>query len=295
MHSIVDLHLHTTASDGTDTPQQLLAHLEELGITVFSVTDHDTDRGALELEPLVSGRKDLCFYRGIEFSCITPVHQCHILGYLYQPDHPTFQALLAKGRALRAAKMRRRIEVLRDRYQIVFTEEQLRWLAAQESAGKPHLAALMTENGSVSSRAEAFDLLRQIRTPGDKIDAAEAVRGILSAGGVPVWAHPLGGEGERRLTQEVFLQQLDLLCGAGIRGLECCYSRYRAAESAALRAAAEQRGLLISGGSDYHGKAKDIRLGTLCREEVPVDPGTLTILDELDRRKKAETAGETFG
>lgn len=287
MNSTVDLHLHTTASDGTDSPQELLEHLLERGIRTFSVTDHDTEAGALEMERLTAGRDDLAYYRGIEFTCVTEVRECHILGYLYRPDSPRFLSLLEKGRELRAEKMRRRIGILRDQYHIEFTEAQMKWLVSRESAGRPHLARLIMEDGYTSSLDEAFAILKEIKTPNDKLDAAEAVAGITAAGGIPVWAHPLGGEGARRMTPPEFDRQFSILRGAGIRGLECCYSRYTGEESGFLRRLAVRNGLLISGGSDYHGKVKTISPGTLCAEQTPVNPADLTILQEL-RKIQAE-------
>ena len=88
MTSTVDLHIHTTASDGSDSPSRLLENLRNAGITTFAVTDHDTIDGALEMEALVTDQ--FRFHRGIEFSCQSPAGKCHILGYGFDPDHPAF-------------------------------------------------------------------------------------------------------------------------------------------------------------------------------------------------------------
>lgn len=263
----MDLHIHTTASDGTDSPVELLEKLRAARIRVFSVTDHDTVSGALELEPLVP--EGMRFIRGIEFSCISEAGKCHILGYGYDPENPVFLAALEEGRLLRLEKLERRIIHLREKFGVELTTEESAWLRSLGSPGKPHLGQLLVKRGLCD------DLDTAIRTylkgvPGrDRIDAGTAIRAIRAAGGTPVWAHPLGGEGEKRLTPDRFDLQLRTLLKEGIRGLECWYSRYTLEEIRFLTANAEAHGLAVTGGSDYHGSAKpDIRLGMLNCEGI---------------------------
>lgn len=265
MTSSIDLHIHTTASDGSDSPALLLEKLRAAGIRVFSVTDHDTIDGALAMEALVPA--ELRFLRGVEFSCISPAGKCHILGYGYDPGHPKLLAALEEGRQLRLDKLRRRLEQLRAGFGIELTEAELAWLHSRNSPGKPHLAKILVDRGL------APDLRTAIRTyvtdvPGrDRIEASTAIAAIEAAGGLSVWAHPLGGEGERRLTPEKFENQLTTLLGFGIRGLECWYSRYCMEEVRFLEEKARAHGLTITGGSDYHGSAKqNLSLGQLNTE-----------------------------
>lgn len=275
----MDLHIHTTASDGTDSPGELLRKLRAAGIRVFSVTDHDTVAGALEMESLVP--EGMRFIRGIEFSCVSDAGKCHILGYGYDPEHPAFLAALEEGRQLRLEKLERRILHLRERFGVELTAEETAWLRSLPSPGKPHLGQLLVNRGL------APELGTAIRTylggvPGrDRIDAGTAARAILAAGGTPVWAHPLGGEGEKRLTPDRFEAQLRTLLDHGIRALECWYSRYTMAEVRFLTAKAEEHGLAVTCGSDYHGDAKpDIRLGMCNCEGIdcPIlkEPGCFT-------------------
>lgn len=282
-----DLHLHTTASDGSDPPAQLLQRLRAAGIRLFSVTDHDTVDGALELERLVP--PGMRFIRGVEFSCVSPAGKCHILGYGYDPRHPAFRAALEEGRRLRLEKLARRLRKLEADHGVVLTAREQQWLLSRNSPGKPHLGRILVERGM------APDLDTAIRTylghvPGrDRIEARTAVRAIEAAGGVSVWAHPLGGEGEKRLPPEKFADQLEVLLGDGIRGMECWYSRYSAAEVRFLRERAEAAHLIITGGSDYHGTNKrGILPGMLCAEEAPctLDPDALAAVlgEPSDRR-----------
>ena len=262
MASKVDLHIHTTASDGADTPGELAAKVAAAGLELFSVTDHDTVDGALEMEKFVpDGVK---YIRGVEFSCVSPGGKCHILGYDYDPDHPAFRAALAEGRRLRMEKLERRLEQLKTDHGIVLTDAERTWLLSRNSPGKPHLGRIIRDRGLAPDLDSAIrGFIRDV--PGrDRIEAQTAIEAITAAGGCPVWAHPLGGEGEKRLSSEKFENLLETLCGYGLRGLECRYSRYGRKESDFLLGHAAQRGLISTCGSDYHGtNKKDIELGQI--------------------------------
>lgn len=263
-----DLHIHTAASDGSDTPATLAQKVREAGLELFSVTDHDTIAGALAMEALIP--EGAGYIRGIEFSCVSPGGKCHILGYGFDPNHPGFLAALREGAELRREKLERRIAHLREKFGILLTEEELGWLRSLKSPGKPHLGRLLLK------RELAPDMNSAIRTylsgvPGrDRIDAKTAIDAIRVSGGIAVWAHPLGGEGERRLTEAEFQAKLALLIADGIQGLECRYSRYSREESALLLRCAQTHGLIATGGSDYHGANKQgILLGQLGTDFAP--------------------------
>ncbi|MCD7820371.1 MAG: PHP domain-containing protein [Lachnospiraceae bacterium] len=278
--NMIDLHIHTNASDGSDSVPELLAHLQDAGIDTFAVTDHDTIDAAVTMEELLpSGMR---YVKGVEFSCITPLRKCHLLGYCYDEADPQLNAALQEGAALRRKKLEGRLAYLRETYQIEFTEEELTWLHSQKSPGKPHIADLLLKRGVGTDRNDLIqNFIRGTSSGSDRITAQMAVSGILHAGGIPVWAHPLGGEGEKLLSGEAFEEQLHYLIQCGIRGLECYYSRYTEEQVSFLCAAAEKHSLLISGGSDYHGSRKNIALGTLNAYHAPVNEAQLTILREL--------------
>lgn len=281
MASIVDLHIHTNASDGSDSPALLLEKLKNAGITVFSVTDHDTIDGALAVEKLVTS--EFRFLRGIEFSCQSPGGKCHILGYGFDAGHPAFQAALEEGKLLRQEKLETRIQYLCSVLGIRLTEEENRWLRSLESPGKPHFARIVVAHGLADTIDTAIQkYINPCKVRRDRIEAETAVKAVAAAGGIPVWAHPLGGEGEKRLTGEQFRGQLDTLLSYGIRGLECHYSRYDAAQRAFLSGQARLHGLLISGGSDYHGTNKqNLSLGQLSADGTCVSAEALTILEHI--------------
>lgn len=270
MRSLIDLHIHTTASDGSDSPAELARKVA--GLRIFSVTDHDTIDGALQMENLVP--PGTVYIRGVEFSCVSPAGKCHILGYGYDPRHPALLAALEEGRTLRLEKLQRRLEALRAHFGIILTDDELSRLYSLNSPGKPHLGKILLDRGLAETLDGAIQTYLKIRVPGrDRIDAGRAIAAIEKAGGRSVWAHPLGGEGEKRLTPEKFEDQLQTLLAAGLRGMECHYSRYSREEIQFLRDRAAAHGLTVTGGSDYHGiNKRDLELGMLSMEDTPWTP-----------------------
>lgn len=279
MSSRIDLHMHSTASDGTDTPIQLAEKVKSAGIQVFALTDHDTVIGAEQLtEHLPEG---VTFIPGIEFSCRMPSGKCHILGYHCDTEHPAFQDALSQGAALRKAKLEKRIDFLRERG-MCFSEDELDRLRQIPGVGKPHLGNLMVRYGYATDKQTAItEVINCYATGSSRIPAETAVKAILASGGIPIWAHPLGGEGEEEISPEQFAKMLDELTGYGLMGLECWYSKYPLDLCERLARAAKKRGLLISGGSDYHGTNKSIPLGALNIEGHTVFLEQITLLRAL--------------
>lgn len=282
MPATVDLHLHTTASDGSFAPAQLVALLRQKGIRTFAVTDHDAVEGAVEMQAIVP--PDLRFIPGVEFSCRSEVGKYHILGYGFDPRHPAVLAAVEEGRQLRRQKQAQRIRWLEEQHGIRLTEEELRWLNSRKSPGKPHLGRILLDRGLDTEGAGMMGVLRRyvngFKGGNDRIGVDTAVRAIRQAGGVAVWAHPLGGEGKRHKTHEELQPLLEDLLAHGVEGMECWYSRYSGQEIAMLTALARQHGLLISGGSDFHGAPKpDLEPGTLSGDGIVPDPRQLTVLE----------------
>ena len=276
---MIDLHMHSNASDGTDSPEELLHNIIEAGIKTFALTDHDTITGALTMTGLVPD--DLRFIKGIEFSCITEKnHKCHILGLNYDEGNQDFIAALTAGDNLRHEKFHRRIELLGSKFGITFTDDEIAALLRIPSVGKPHIANMIISKGLAATRAEAIERYVDPCDSGhDKIAAELAVHAIKSSGGIPVWAHPLGGERERELPEQDFSETLRELISYGLGGLECFYSKYTLTQCEWLEAQANHHGLYISGGSDYHGKNKAIPLGKLNAEGIKIDSHRLSILE----------------
>lgn len=281
MNSKVDLHMHSRASDGSDWIPGLLRKIEKLGITTFALTDHDIVKGVQRMEKLIPD--GIRFIKGIELSCKTEVAKCHILGYNYDLKQKDFLDFVAEAYAVRINKTHNRLRYMEEEFGFRFTaeekEEQFR------SPGKMKLKKLLEKKlQQLHPGAEPVDIFATYfrNLPSGRVDAVRAVQAIKNAGGIAVWAHPLGGTGEKRLTGEKFAAQLQTLKEIGIAGLECYYSEYTAEESEMLRQAAAEQGLLISGGSDYHGtNKKHLHLGMLNKDDEIVTEDKLSVLELL--------------
>ena len=280
---LVDMHLHTTASDGSFSPSEVVQRVKSSGVKVFSLTDHDTTAGVHEVEDDIP--EGMEFFKGIEFSCKAGDIKCHILGYSYDDNHPDFIKALAAAEAKREDKLAIRIEHLREVDGIELTADEIVELEAIPSAGKPHIANILMRRGITGTRTEIINRYLEYGVE-SRIPAELAIRAIKSSGGVAIWAHPLGGENEEHMDREEFEAKLKVLQAIGIEGLECFYSRYDEVETAMLLDVAESRGLLVSGGSDFHGKNKNVEIGELGVSKRPVFDSDLSLIAELRRRKR---------
>ena len=281
-----DLHLHTTASDGSDTPAELIRKARERGINVIAVTDHDTLVGSNEAIRLpYEGVKVIT---GIEFSCQTSGEggfDCHILGYGFDPDAPILLDAIRHGRQMRLLKLESRLAYLKDEFGISFDESDIEWLHSLNSVARPHLGRLLIAHGYARDMADAMDnYLKGGGFPDDRIDASEAISAIIGAGGIPVYAHPIGGEREKRLTREEVQGRISDLVAVGLQGIECYYSRYSESDEQMLLEIADSKGLLVSGGSDYHGENKTVKLGVLRSDECEIPYERVTVLSALLNR-----------
>ena len=256
----IDLHTHTTVSDGTDTPEELLAGARQAGLSVFSITDHDAVTTARTIPPLLR-EGDPAFVTGVEFSCGDGEGKYHILGYGYDPDAAPIRGLVDYTHDLRMKKLRARIESLRSDFGIVFPERDLEWLCSLENPGKPHFATLLIRNGYAATKEEAIGVIDRIRLNSLYIRPEEAVGGILDSGGIPVLAHPTFGSGEQMVRGEEMDRRVRKLMRFGLEGLEAYYSAFTEEIRAELLAFAKRYGLYVTAGSDYHGTNKNVRLG----------------------------------
>ncbi len=275
-----DLHIHSNCSDGSDDVLKLPEIIRKAGVSLFALTDHDTVEGCRSLKG--------DYIRGVELTCLCGEIKCHILGYGIDIENAELNALIEKGKVLRRQKLETRIKYLKEVHGIELTEEELNWLYSRKSVVKTHLANVLVNRGLASNNIEAMKkYLDDCKTGNTRFDGIEAINAIISAGGIPVWAHPLGGEGERHLSAEEFLPKLKNMLEFGIQGLECYYSRYNMEEIKFLVECAEKYGLLVSGGSDYHGKNKDIPAGRLNTENKQIESEKLTILIPLTKAEKS--------
>ena len=275
-----DLHIHSNYSDGSDNLEELIQKIQAAKINIFALTDHDSILGCEEMSALVP--EGITFIKGIELTCKTDSVKCHILGYNCNPRDKTLNALIEKGKLLRRHKLDTRIEYLKNVHNITLTQEEIDWLYSRRSVVKTHIANILVKRGLASDNLSAMrKYLDACKTGNSRFDGYEAIKAIVASGGIPVWAHPLGGEGEEHSSQEEFLTKLEIMKHAGIKGLECYYSRYSKDEIEFLVNCAKENDLYITGGSDYHGTNKDIPLAKLNVSNTPVAAAQLSILNEI--------------
>ncbi|MEU9505196.1 PHP domain-containing protein [Micromonospora sp. NPDC048170] len=257
----IDLHTHSTASDGTLSPAELVRAAAESGLDVVAITDHDTTAGwAPALEALPTG---LSLVRGAELSCRwygeEPALPLHLLAYLFDPDAPELVAELARVRAAREERGERIVALLRADGVDVSWPEILTG-AGGGTVGRPHIAQALIRAGLVTTTTEAFGpdwLGERYRLPKEDIDVFRAIGLVRAAGGVPVFAHPRATRRGRIVPDELIAD----LAAAGLAGLEADHEDHSPAERAHVRALADELGLLVTGSSDFHGTHKTVRLG----------------------------------
>lgn len=276
-----DLHIHSNYSDGSDKTDELIEKIISSGLKIFALTDHDTIEGYFDIKNKIPN--GIKYIRGVELTCRYKGINCHILGYKYNPSDKGLADLIEKGKRLRRIKLETRIEYLKNVWDIHLTEDELNWLYTRKSVVKTHLANILVKRNLAEDNVSAMKkYLDGCKSGNTKFEGEEAVEVLKNAGAFPVWAHPLGGEGEEHISQSKFLQQLETMKELGIKGLECYYSRYNKEEFDFLVDCAKKNNLLISGGSDYHGKNKTgISLGQLNSENIDIDSELLSVLDAL--------------
>ena len=260
-YHFIDLHMHSIVSDGTDSPEELLARVRQAGIGLFSVTDHDAIKCASLLPPLLK-KGDPDFIAGVEFSCKDEQGKYHILGYGYDPEAPAIVETVEKAHWLRMKKVRARLDGLRSEFGFTFPEEEVARLLALNNPGKPHIGNLMVNYGYAKTKEEAIrDYINRIHVCSEYIRPEEAIRSILAAGGIPVLAHPSYGDGDQLILGEELEQRIRRLMDFGLQGLEAFYSGFTDKMRREVLALAERYELYVTAGSDYHGTNKLVALG----------------------------------
>lgn len=249
MPNYIDLHTHSTASDGIYSPTELLHRAKDIGLRVVALTDHDSTDGLLEAAQVAS-RLDIDLIPGIEINTDVAGGEVHVLGYFPEYERPAFQAVLKVLRDARERRGQRMVELLNEQG-IAVSWERVREIA-QGSVGRPHVARALLEAGYVKTIGEAFDTYIgkgcYAYVPRYRLTPVDAVRLIVSANGLPVIAHPVELPGLAELRN-----WLPELCEAGMAGLETYYGPYTTEEEQALRALADEFHLIPTGGTDFHG------------------------------------------
>jgi 3',5'-nucleoside bisphosphate phosphatase len=249
MANLVDLHTHSTASDGIYSPTDLLHHADEAGLRVIALTDHDTTQGLPEAAQ-AARELDIDFIPGIEINTDISGGEVHVLGYFLEYERPAFQATLRTLRDARISRGQRMVELLNEQG-VHVAWERVREIA-QGSVGRPHVAKALLEAGYVQTIGEAFDKYigngKSAYVPRYKLTPVDAVRLIDSANGLPTVAHPITLPGLQELRN-----WLPELCSVGLVGLETYYGPYTNEQVQSLLALADEFDLIPTGGTDFHG------------------------------------------
>ncbi len=261
LQGFIDLHCHTTASDGSLTPSELVREAASLGLDAIAITDHDTIDGIPE--GLEAAREmNIQIVPGVEISAQVGPWTPHLLGYFIDYRSTVLRDSLAwmvDARENRNPRLLARLNELG----IPVTMKQVRHQAGSDLIGRPHFARALVEIGAVTTVQEAFDSYLgsngKAHIPKARMDAERAIRTIRESGGVAVLAHPVTLTRVGAELESVLAQLMDY----GLQGLEVFYSEHTSDETNIYEALADKLGLVKTGGSDYHGAAKpDIKIGT---------------------------------
>ncbi|HEX6500135.1 MAG TPA: PHP domain-containing protein [Micromonosporaceae bacterium] len=255
----IDLHTHSTVSDGTATPTEVVTAAAEAGVDVVALTDHDTVTGWQEAAAAL--RPGMTLVPGAELSCCW--HDdgrrigIHLLGYLFDPGDPALAAEMSRVRSGLDNRALAMVDLLRaDGVDVSWDE--VRAIAGGDTVGRPHIAQALVDRGVVASVNEAFEphwLGRRYHLPKQAVDIVDAVRLVRDAGGVAVLAHP------RRRDRTVPDGLVARLAEQGLFGIEADHPEHTEEARAAVRALADKLGLVATGSSDFHGTRKTVGIG----------------------------------
>lgn len=255
----IDLHTHSSASDGTESPAEVMAAAARAGLDVVALTDHDTTSGWDEAAA-AAVEVGVALVRGTEVSARLHGVSIHLLAYLQDPTHLELMVELERTRAARERRGRVMVDLLAADYPLTW-DDVLAQTAPCTVVGRPHIADALVAAGILPDRSSAFTGVLSSRAkyyvPYYAPSGVEAVRAVRAAGGVPVFAHP-GAEVRGRIVPD---GAFDELADAGLAGIEIEHRDHSPAQRARLHGIAARLGLLVTGSSDYHGAGKENVLG----------------------------------
>jgi predicted metal-dependent phosphoesterase TrpH len=271
----IDLHAHSSVSDGTDAPAGLVAAAHAAGLDAVAITDHDSTGGwaeAMEAARVLG----VVLVPGMEVSCRTPEGiSVHVLSYLHDPTHPGLLEEITKSKDARLSRAEHMVSLLAEDYPLSW-DDVTHHVAPGATVGRPHIADALVAAGIVGDRSEAFATILSSRSryfvQHYAPEPALAVELVRAAGGVPVFAHPVAEARGRTVGEATYHAMID----AGLAGLEVYHRDNPEARRPFLLDLARRYGLLVTGSSDYHGSGKVNRLG---ENTTPMEA-----LEEIERQ-----------
>ncbi len=283
----IDLHLHTTHSDGSLTPCQLIDLLEKYQVTTAAITDHDVLSGIAEAREC--GRlKNIRIIPGVELSIDYPMQNgahVHVLGLYVDVEKPYLVQVLEQ---LRVERQKRADEILLrlKKMNVVIEKNELRNIVSGQNVGRPHIAKILVEKGYAKTIAEAFEKYigrnAPAYVPKKKLQLQEAIEVIHRVNGLAILAHPVS----LKITEKAELfKKLDELVEVGLDGIEVFYSGHSPEFTKMLLEYVEQRKLVMSGGSDFHGEAKPEIKPVVGTGNLNIPPDIVKGLDAFYRQR----------
>jgi predicted metal-dependent phosphoesterase TrpH len=259
----VDLHLHSTASDGRLSPAELVSKAAAEGLKIIALTDHDTVDGIAAALEAAQAFPMLKLIPGIEISTDVPEGEVHILGYFIDHTNRGLKAALEKMRNSRRERARKIVTKL-EKLGCPVDWERVEEIAGSGTIGRPHIAQALLERGHINAFQEAFEKYIDHDGPAyverEKVTPSGAVELVVQAGGLPVLAHPLTAPEPEQLAIK--------LKAVGLIGIEAYYAKYTAEDVQRLVAIADRHKLIATGGSDFHGIDSDAD-GAIGGVEIP--------------------------
>jgi len=254
-----DLHIHSNYSDGSDSPSEILEKVKVAGVDIFSLTDHDCYEGCAVISALLKP-EDPKFIGGIELSCEDETGKYHILGYCYNLNKPALREAVKLTHDTRIEKARNRFAFL-DSLGFSFSRDEIEQTLALKNPGKPHIASLMFKYGYAATKEEGFRILSGYHGKEFKLTPEMGIDAILQSDGIPVLAHGILADGSKNLSKEETTVRVKRLKKAGLMGLECYYSTFTKEQQEIMLSLADAFNLLVTAGSDFHGRNKTVSLG----------------------------------
>ena len=270
MTSKYDLHIHSAYSDGTDSPKEIMEKAKKLGIKNIAITDHDTIKGLKEGKE-EAAKKGINFVNGVELSTYS-TSEIHILGYGFDENNDFLNETLLDFSQKRKERVKKILDMLAQYKVFVDLED----LDDSDSVGRLHVAKALVKKGYVANIPEAFDRYLGAKGcayyPSKRIVPRQGVEIIKKAGGIPVIAHPL-----RFYQQKVLNDLIEGLKPYGLGGIEVYYNTHDEQTRKELFALAKKHKILATGGTDYHGKNRNLEMGSVIWQPDPFTAAKLKL------------------
>lgn len=264
---MIDLHIHSTFSDGSDDVGELIDKISRAGIDTFSITDHDTAMSARTIlgdEALKAKIRNsgLSYVVGTEWTCSVLGHGTHILAYDFDPFAPEVLELESEIKALLKQKNELRLKAIED-MGYKFSQKSMEFLASRINIKRVNIANCLVDDGYFATLSDAMEkCINTLVLPKKyKLDGEKVIKTLSGIGAKMVWAHSIRGLNHKPMDYDELERVLIRMKECGLVGLECYYSLYTGEEIEKLKELAKKHGLFITAGSDYHGNSRNASLG----------------------------------